>query len=250
MLDKLKQLNWSKIVSIVFFVAVLIVLLEAVLMLRSKFTNETEQPLVSLLLTGKHPHVSAVDVRDILLKQNSKLNFFTLDIEALQDDLVKLPWVYSVSIRKRWPDTIKVHIIEQTAVATWNGKGLLNRFAQVLDVSPDSFQDKLVNLYGDENNPKKTLDVYNKIHQLMKVSKFKIVMLLNNSRNATVLHLKNGLLIRLGREQKLDRIQRYLAIMPLLERKYDIKQIDYIDMRYDTGFSVGWKKVENKTVIQ
>jgi cell division protein FtsQ len=242
MFARLKQLNWQKLISLLFFISVILFFAEITLVMVNKFTDENEMPLTSLLLTGQHPHVFAEDVKNILVNQPTNLNFFTLEIEEIQKELERLPWIYSVSIRKRWPDTIKIHIVEQAAVAKWNGRALLNRFSDILAVEPSSVEEDLVDLYGDDKNPQETLDIYNKIYQLIKVSKFNIVILKNDNRNSTTLQLKNGIVLRLGREQKLDRIQRYLAIIPLLERKYNINEIDYIDMRYDTGFSVGWKK--------
>jgi cell division protein FtsQ len=80
-----------------------------------------------------------------------------------------------------------------------------------------------------------------KINQLLKVNKFKIASLTSDIRHSSAIVLENGIALRLGQEQKLDRIQRFLTVYPLLQEKYDINTISYIDLRYDTGFAIGWK---------
>jgi len=54
--------------------------------------------------------------------------------------------------------------------------------------------------------------------------------------------LKNGITLKLGKEQKLERIQLFLKAFPRIAKKYEIKTVDYIDLRYDTGLAIGWKK--------
>lgn len=253
MLDKLKNITFEKWVSAFFLICVIAAILHGFALFKAWATDERTLPITSLILTGTHDDISTDSINKILLKQESKLNFFALDINRIQLELEKLPWVYSVSIRKEWPDTIKIHLVEQSIVATWNNKALLNRFGDVIEVRPDSVEKEFVSLRGGEGNEHLTLDLYNKLLQLIKVSKFKIAELSSNGRNATEIILKNGIVLKLGKEQKLDRIQRFLAVFPLIERGYDIGTISYVDLRYDTGVSIGWKKTDetklNKTKI-
>ena len=244
----LKKINFKKWGSIVFLVCVIAGLSHAFTQFKTWATNDKTLPITSLVLTGAHDDISTANINEVLLRQKSKLNFFTLDINAIQLELEDLPWVYSVSIRKEWPDTIKIHIVEQSIVAIWNNKALLNRFGEVIDVSPEGMKKDFVSLSGKDDYAHLTLDLYNKLLQLIKVSKFSIAELSNDGRNATEILLKNGILLKLGKEQKLDRIQRFLAVFPLIERGYNIETISYVDLRYDTGVSIGWKKL-NKTKI-
>ena len=84
-----------------------------------------------------------------------------------------------------------------------------------------------------------------KINQLLKVNEFKIISLSSDQRNSSDVFLESGISLRLGQEQKLDRIQRFLSVFPLIEKQYDITTIDYLDLRYDTGLAIGWKTVNN-----
>jgi cell division protein FtsQ len=238
---KLKQVSFTKWISIFFFVALLYLLQLSFFSLKGWITDEKSVPLSALVLTGDDTHITFDKVREVLIRQEGRLNFFTVEIAQIQKELEAMPWVYSVSIRKRWPETLKIHVVEQSIVATWNDIALLNRFGEIVDAPPDSAKQKYVALHGNNELAGEVLNTYVKLHQFLKVNDFVIARLSNDQRQATSLTLKNGIILRLGKEQKLDRIQRFLTVYPLIDKKYNVNKIDYIDLRYDTGFAVGWK---------
>lgn len=247
MWDNLKKIKIGKWISLIFFIVLIYGLQNSYFKLKNWLTDEKSLPLTSLILTGKLEHVSNYDVRSVLIDQKDRLNFFTLEIAQIQKQLENMPWVYSAAIRKRWPDTLKIHIVEQSIVAIWNDRALLNRFGEIIAASPDSVRDKYAALYGDDQFANEILMTYVKIHQLLKVNHFKIASLTSDKRHSCDIILKSGIKLRLGQEQKLDRIQRFLSVSPLIQNKYDIKTISYVDLRYDTGFAIGWKKTDDKT---
>ncbi|MCK5818395.1 MAG: cell division protein FtsQ/DivIB [Psychromonas sp.] len=242
MLNKLtKKLKVGRFVSILFFVCLMSGLFYSLYFIKHWITDDKTLPITYVSLTEQQKYISVESVKKILRSQGTKLNFFNVNIAEIQKKIEALPWVYSASIRKHWPDTLDLHIVEQSISAVWNNKALLNRFGEVIHVSPKGFEKNFVVLKGEDKDANQTLDIYNKLFQLMKVSKFKIAMLSNDERHSTNIMLKNGILLRLGKEQKLDRVQRFLSVFPLIEIKYNIQRIDYIDLRYDTGFAIGWK---------
>ncbi|HEY7866040.1 MAG TPA: FtsQ-type POTRA domain-containing protein, partial [Psychromonas sp.] len=210
--------------------------------LKAWLTDEQSLPLTFLILTGDLQHVSSDDVRTVLKEQKNRLNFFTLEIAQIQKQLEEMPWVYSASIRKQWPDTIKIHIVEQSIIAIWNNNALLNQAGEIIHASPESVIGQYIKLYGEDEFAKQVLQTYLQVEQLLKVNKFKIKLLSSDKRNSSNIILENGIALRLGKEQKLDRIQRFLSVFPLIENKYDINTIDYFDLRYDTGIAIGWQK--------
>ena len=151
--------------------------------------------------------------------------------------------MYSASIRKHWPDTLKIHIVEQTILASWNQKALLNRFGEIVNVVPDE-NDQYVALYGEDEKSEEVLNTYVQLNQLLKPSQYRIASLSSDKRNSSELVLKNGITLKLGKEQKLERIQLFLKAFPRIAKKYEIKTVDYVDLRYDTGLAIGWKKTQ------
>jgi cell division protein FtsQ len=244
MWHKLKHVKIGKWISFLFLMTLIYVLQDSYVKLTTWLTDEQSLPLTSLVLTGNLQHITTNDVRSVLNEQKERLNFFTVEIAQIQKQLEKMPWVYSVSIRKHWPDTLKIHIVEQSIIAIWNDHALLNRVGDIIETSPDDVTEHYVSLYGQNALSKEVLLTYSKINQLLKVNEFAIASLSNDQRNSSDIILDTGISLRLGQEQKLDRIQRFLSVFPMIEQQYDITTIDYLDLRYDTGLAIGWKTVK------
>lgn len=242
MIFKLKKIKISKWISLIFFLILMYGLQDSYSKLKAWLTDEQSLPLTSLILTGEMQHVSSDEVRGVLKEQKDRLNFFTLEIAQIQKQLEEMPWVYSASIRKQWPNTIKIHIVEQSIIAIWNNSALLNQAGDIIHASPEGISDQYIKLNGEDEFAKQVLQTYLEVEQLLKVNKFKIKLLSSDKRNSSNIILDNGIELRLGKEQKLDRIQRFLSVFPLIENKYDIDTIDYFDLRYDTGIAIGWQK--------
>ena len=242
MVSKFKKINIGKWIGLIFFLILMYGLQDSYSKLKSWLTDQQSLPLTFLILTGDMQHVSSDDVRGVLKKQKDSLNFFTLEIAKIQKQLEEMPWVYSASIRKQWPDTIKIDIVEQSIIAIWNNSALLNQAGDIIHTSPEGMSNRYINLNGEDEFVKQILQTYLEIEQLLKVNKFKIKLLSSDKRNSSNIILDNGIALRLGKEQKLDRIQRFLSVFPLIKNKYNVDTIDYLDLRYDTGIAIGWQK--------
>ena len=241
MWQKLKQVKISQWISFFLFVVLIYAVQNSFFKLKNWLTDEQSLPLTSLVLTGERHHITEDVVINILSEQAQRLNFFTVEIAEIQNKLEDKPWVYSASIRKHWPDTLKIHIVEQTILASWNQKALLNRFGEIVKVVPEK-DDKYVALYGENEKSEEVLNTYVQLNQLLKPSQYRIASLSSDKRNSSELILKNGITLKLGKEQKLERIQLFLKAFPRIVKKYEIKTVDYVDLRYDTGLAIGWKK--------
>jgi cell division protein FtsQ len=82
------------------------------------------------------------------------------------------------------------------------------------------------------------LEGYRAMQGLLQLSGLKIDELLLSERFAWDLKLDNGIKLRLGRSEFIDRLQRFVDLYPILQTK----PVDYVDLRYDTGLAVGWKE--------
>ena len=54
-------------------------------------------------------------------------------------------------------------------------------------------------------------------------------------------------MLNLGREDRIERIQRFIDSYSFIKhKKPNNQQVNYIDLRYDTGVAVGWKPITDK----
>ena len=184
-----------------------------------------------------------------VLKQNALANlitkkltssFFALDVNQVHALMEEQAWVYSASIRKRWPSKLYIHIIEQKAVALWNDDLLLNQYGDTFDGYPmiAAKKQNLPQLFGPGGSEKTVLTGYTHMQRLLNASGLKIQQLVLSERFAWQSKLNNKVVLKLGRQEYINRLQRFIDVYPLLEQQD--KAVEYVDLRYDTGLAVGW----------
>ncbi|WP_395345543.1 cell division protein FtsQ/DivIB [Ningiella sp. W23] len=204
--------------------------------------DEQRLPVQNIVFTGQLHMLDSMTL-EALIRDRHQGSFFAIDVNHVHNLVEQQPWVYSASIRKRWPSSLYIHIVEQEAVARWNDDLLLNQYA-------DSFAGKLTTdeqadsqlpvLFGPGGSEGTALKGYQHMSSLLKNSSadHSIAQLVLSERFAWTVQLKSNITLYLGREEYIKRLQRFIDVYPLL--KEEKKAINYVDLRYDTGLAVGW----------
>ncbi|NUW68427.1 cell division protein FtsQ/DivIB [Vibrio coralliilyticus] len=200
--------------------------------------DDQRLPLSKIVLEGELKYVSALDVQRAFATLQHVGTFMSQDVKVLQDTVEAIPWVSHASIRKQWPDTVKVFLTEYKAVAIWNGNELLNSQGQVFNGDIGKLAEERVKLYGPAETSQEVLAVWRKINPEFAALNLKISSLLLNDRRAWQIILDNGIRLELGKESLEERVERFLSLYKNLGS--DSQRVSYIDLRYDTGASVGW----------
>ncbi len=166
--------------------------------------------------------------------------FFSLDIHELQQALKARPWTESVSVRRIWPDTLRVVIRERKPVARWDDRHLLSDSATVFQADSSEFM-QLPLVHAENHSPAWALRQFERLNARFEAIDERLVALSVDSRGALDAELINGLQIKLGREEierKIDRLVRIYQQQILPRRE----KIERLDLRYSNGFAVAWKK--------
>lgn len=50
----------------------------------------------------------------------------TLDVNEVQQQLERIPWLRQVTVRKQWPDELKIHLVEYVPYARWNDSQMVD----------------------------------------------------------------------------------------------------------------------------
>ncbi|WP_341502931.1 FtsQ-type POTRA domain-containing protein [Gallaecimonas sp. GXIMD4217] len=201
--------------------------------------DEGRLPLEVVEVQGLHPHTPAEQIRAVLLERPLG-SFFSLDVNEVQRRLEALPWIYQVSVRKAWPRKLQIYLVEQQAVAKWNDNRLLNLQGEIFEAPQSEQEQALARLYGQDLDAREALEGYRKLGQLLGDAGFAIQAARLSNRQSWELELGNGPRLILGREDTLRRVQRFIDSFPYVQGEQ--RQPAYLDLRYDTGFAVGWQE--------
>jgi cell division protein FtsQ len=184
-----------------------------------------------------------VESREIVDALQGRLNgtFFTVDLEAARSLFEGIPWVRRAELRRKWPDSIEVHIEEQVALARW---GQQRKETQLLNAQGELFRGQsdavLPVLAGPAGSEAEVARRYLAFRDLLAPLGLEPRQVLLSSRLAWQLRLSNGLTVQLGRDSDRDRVEerlaRFVSAYPALARSRH--RLDYVDLRYPNGFAL------------
>lgn len=191
-------------------------------------------PLESVRLETVPQRVSSEEVLRAARK-GIRGNLITVDIEQVRQTMEKLPWVRSVNVRREFPNSLAIHMEEHQALARWNNSMLVNRQGEVFAAETEQ---ELPGFVGPDGTSSEVAARYTQFdEQLAKVDLHMVQISLSN-RHAWQLHLNNGVVLELGREDVQERLSRFVKVYPY-SLPMEQGKFKYVDLRYRNGFAVG-----------
>ena len=209
-----------------------------------KWMNDASRlPLSKLVVTGKMHYTHNDDIRQAILSLGEPGTFMSQDVDVIQQQIKLLPWVQQASVRKQWPDELKIHLVEYVPVARWNDTHLVDAEGKSFSV-PVSHQGKesFPLLYGPEGSEMEVLNGYHQMRDLLAASHFTLKAASMTARRSWQLVLDDDTRLELGRSNDMKRLQRFIDLYPTLQQQgqTEHQRISYVDLRYDSGAAVGW----------
>jgi len=142
-------------------------------------------------------------------------------------------------VQRRWPDALRVVVVEQVAAARWNNTGLLNARGELFLRNARYVPPELPLLEGPDGSEGIVAQLYLDTQGRLLEAGLRLTGVRLDARGAWELDLANGVKVRLGRLALTDRLDRFVRLAsPLVAKR--AAEIGYVDMRYTNGFSVGW----------
>ena len=228
-----------------FFICLLLLLVFGLFKLNAWLEDEQQAPVQDIIISGDRLFIDDQQIQR-LIKKSQPGSFFELDVNQTHHTVEAMPWVYRASVRKRWPNGLEIFVVEQQPAAIWNGDMLLNQFGDAYDaqISSEDLNSKITlpNLYGPGGSEQTALQGYRNMQSLLDATNLYIVEMFLSERFAWNVQLNNGIKLNLGRTEFIDRLQRFVDLLPLISQQD--RQVDYVDLRYDTGLAVGWKTLD------
>ncbi|MFW7200252.1 cell division protein FtsQ [Serratia sp. BNK-17] len=203
-------------------------------------------PLSRLVVTGERHYTTNDDIRQAILALGAPGTFMTQDVDVIQQQIERLPWIKQASVRKQWPDELKIHLVEYVPVARWNDLHMVDAEGKAFSVPAErAGKQKLPLLYGPEGSEQDVLEGYRAMSATLAASKYTLKMAAMTARHSWQLALDNDVRLELGRDDRNGRLQRFIELYPVLQQQgqAESKRVSYVDLRYESGASVGWVPV-------
>ena len=241
---KLDQVDWYLFFGLMFLLFVIFSFSMAALKLNLIVNDADALPIEAVVIKGTRDKTTDEEIQ-VALSDLMRRSFFSADVNQVQAALEALPWVYQASVRREWPAKLKVYLVEQQVVAHWNGDAWLNIHGDVFDAPAKASIVSLPFLTGPEGQSKKVLTTFRQLGELLDINNLNLNSLSLSPRHAWHASLDNGIMLELGREDKMARVQRFINVYPTLVKQ--AKPVTTVDLRYDTGLAVSWENAQKES---
>jgi len=227
----LERVNW-RVVGVAAGVAAGVGALALLLMLA------LDRPVRRVLVEGSFQRVSPPEIEAAVVEV-ARGGLARIDLDEVRTRIEGIDWVDHAVVQRRWPDALRVVVVEQVAAARWNNTGLLNARGELFLRNARYVPPELPLLEGPDGSEGMVAQLYLDAQGRLLEAGVRLAGVRFDERGAWELELANGVKVRLGRLAVTDRLDRFIRLASPLAAKR-AAEIGYVDMRYTNGFSVGW----------
>ncbi|ELY6274455.1 cell division protein FtsQ [Cronobacter muytjensii] len=245
--------NGTRLAGIVFLLAVVLTVIFGGWKVLGWMEDAQRLPLSKLVVTGERHYTRNDDIRQSILALGAPGTFMTQDVNIIQNQIERLPWIKQASVRKQWPDELKIHLVEYVPIARWNDQHMIDTDGTAFSVPSDrANKQSLPLLYGPEGSENEVLQGYRAMGQVLAKDKFTLKEAAMTARRSWQVTLSNDIKLNLGRDDTMKRLERFVELYPVLQQQAqtDGKRISYVDLRYDSGAAVGWEPAPTEEINQ
>ena len=197
-----------------------------------------DRPVQRVLVEGSFQRVSPPEIEAAVVEV-ARGGLASVDLDEVRGRIERIDWVDHAVVQRRWPDALRVVVVEQVAAARWNDAGLLNARGELFLRNARYVPPELPLLEGPDGSEGMVAQLYLDAQGRLLEAGVRLTGVRLDERGAWELELANGVKVRLGRLAVTDRLDRFIGLAsPLVAKR--AAEIGYVDMRYTNGFSVGW----------
>ncbi|MCP5150550.1 MAG: FtsQ-type POTRA domain-containing protein [Ectothiorhodospiraceae bacterium] len=199
------------------------------------------RPVQAVRVAGGFSHVTR-DELERAIAHSLGVGFFRIDLMAVREAAMSLPWVRDVTVRRVWPGAVHVAVVERAPVARWNDDALIEDDAAVFRPRSLDGVDGLPQLHGPEDRAAAVLARHRALDRALAPAGLGAVVELRVSARGTEwARLANGTTVVLDNALDEAAVSRYAQIFPrvLGERA---ALAERIDLRHSNGFAVRWRE--------
>lgn len=205
-----------------------------------------DRTISSIEISGPFQRVTALQIEEAI-SDEIDAGFVGADLDRIQDRIVALPWIDQARVARRWPSRISITVTEQVPAAIWGERGLLNTRGELFVAEARHVPAELPRLSGPDDRSADVAKRYLEVRDQLIPVGLDLRRVHLDARGSWEMTLQNGIEVRLGRRNVGERTDLFLGVVADIIAGRS-KEIEYIDMRYGNGFTIGWNAGPNTPV--
>jgi len=203
-----------------------------------EYTKPVNFPIKNVKIFATYDHVEQKPLQKIVSSYLDN-GFFYLNVIGLKQQLLKLPWVYAVSIQRQWPDTVTINVAEQHPILQWGTKALINPEGTVFTPPPSSFPKDLPIIFGPQEKEPEIFALYQKMLLTLEPLDLVIKQLVLKSHHHWEIILNNNTIVYLKEAEPITQLELLASLYRKVTAEHD-KPPKSIDLRYQSGLAIKW----------
>lgn len=208
--------------------------------LGSRILPLADQPIELISVQGELQYIDPDAVQAVIQPYLNE-SFLGIDLNAMRADLAEMPWVASAAVTRVWPSQLIIHLDEQLPVARWGDAALLNNAGKAFTPKDISRFAELPQLDGPQRAKQRVMQYYQQFNRLLRPYGQGVAKLELRERGSWFLTTQDGIQVLLGRDDLVDKVQRFLTIDQHMLAEYR-QQIARVDLRYNNAMAVAWRE--------
>jgi cell division protein FtsQ len=208
--------------------------------LGSRVLPLADQPIELISVQGDLQYIDPEAVQAVIQPYLNE-SFLGIDLNAMRGDLAEMPWVANAAVTRVWPSQLIVHLDEQLPVARWGDEALLNNAGKAFKPEDISQFADLPQLDGPQRAKQRVMQYYQQFNRLLRPYGLGVAQLELRERGSWFLTTQDGIQVLLGRDELVDKMQRFLTIDQHMLAEYR-EQIARVDLRYNNAMAVAWRE--------
>ena len=219
-----------------------ITLLLALLMVAATYKVSAgllDRTIESIEISGPFQRVTALRIEEAV-SDELDAGFLGADLGRMQTQIRALAWIDQASVARRWPNRISINVSEQIPAAIWGERGLLNVRGELFVDNARHIPAELPRLSGPADSSAEVAKRYLTVRDRLIPIGLDLLSVDLDARGAWEMMLTNGVEVRLGRREVDQRTELFFAVVADVITGRS-KDIDFVDMRYNNGFTIRWK---------
>ena len=202
-------------------------------------------PIQRINILGELKHVERAQL-ETRLRPYMEENFFSVNLVDVKETTKSSEWIERVDVRKEWPDTVIISLAERVPVANWGKNQFLSRNGEIFFAEHVQPKANLPTFIGMADQAALIAQHYVQMQEVLKDAGLTIKVLEMTDRVSMTLQLADEMTLIVDEKESLEKLRRFVAVYQLFAEEQK-QQLLRVDLRYENGLAIKWKKGNGDT---